>query len=413
MQQIAITLGLSCLTLCSATFAYLRYQKLNQLKPQYCELSNVFQPVIDAQRNCDDVDNSYRALQADYKRDKAILAERENIISQYNIGVGTTDAIAYRTLDSSSDLVKLNVMLESVKNQANELVKSKRACVCFMEGQDSMAVNGSKAKAKALINREIKLRLRCFDNEVNAAISLADWNNINRLVDRLKRSFDEINQRGVMIKVKLKPEYLHLKISELKLSYEIASLAEELKEQEREDKRLATEAQREEAKIKRAAESAKLARERMEKLIQKELAKLDSMSAAQREQLAQHQQELEVLLQREKRAVSMAQITRAGYVYIISNEPSFGKHVVKIGMTRRVDPNDRVRELGDASVPDLFQTHAFFYSEDAPALESALHKQFHEKRVNLVNKRKEFFMVTPEEAITAVEQSGLVTQRTF
>ncbi|MFQ2565747.1 DUF4041 domain-containing protein [Aeromonas caviae] len=273
-------------------------------------------------------------------------------------------------------------------------------------------MNGSKAKAKTLVNREIKLRLRCFDNEVDAAINLADWNNINRLVDRLKRSFDEINQRGETMKVKLQPAYLRLRITELKLSYEIARLETDIKEQEREDKRVAAEAEREEARIKKAAENATKARERMEKLIEQEFAKLKGASEQQQALYDMHKQELEELKQREKRALSMAQTTRAGYVYVLSNETSFGQNVVKIGMTRRVDPNERVRELGDASVPDLFQVHGFFYSDDAPAMESALHKQFADQRVNLVNKRKEFFMASPEEVISAIEQGGFKMQKT-
>jgi len=91
------------------------------------------------------------------------------------------------------------------------------------------------------------------------------------------------------------------------------------------------------------------------------------------------------------------QNTRAGYVYIISNLGSFGENVYKIGMTRRLDPTDRVKELGDASVPFRFDTHALIFSEDAPSLENALHKAFHHRRVNKVNNRKEFFHVTLQE----------------
>ena len=103
-----------------------------------------------------------------------------------------------------------------------------------------------------------------------------------------------------------------------------------------------------------------------------------------------------------ERARAMAQVTRSGYVYIISNVGSFGEDVVKIGLTRRLDPDDRVRELGDASVPFTFDTHAMIYSEEAPALESALHKEFEDRRVNMANMRKEFFRVTLEEVQDAV-----------
>lgn len=139
------------------------------------------------------------------------------------------------------------------------------------------------------------------------------------------------------------------------------------------------------------------------KLVQQELAKIGEATAAQKEKLALHQKELELLKAKEARAMSLAQQTRAGYVYIISNEASFGQGVCKIGMTRRLDPNDRVKELGDASVPALFTVHAFIYTEDAPTLEKYFHDHFQDRRVNLVNRRKEFFRLSADDAVQALE----------
>jgi hypothetical protein len=226
------------------------------------------------------------------------------------------------------------------------------------------------------------------------------------------RTYDEINKRGKIVKTEINSAYRDLKITELRLSFEISQLKSDIKEQEREERAIQREAEREEAKIKAAAEKASKDRERMEKLVQKELSKIESATEEQRALLDMHQKELEILKERENRAVSMAQLTRAGYVYIISNTASFGPEMIKIGMTRRVDPNDRVRELGDASVPDTFDVHAFFYCDDAPSLESALHNLFADKRVNLVNNRKEFFRVTSDDVISAVEQQKIEVQRT-
>ncbi|MEL6615500.1 MAG: GIY-YIG nuclease family protein, partial [Bacteroidota bacterium] len=106
-----------------------------------------------------------------------------------------------------------------------------------------------------------------------------------------------------------------------------------------------------------------------------------------------------------ERAVSRAQMTRAGHVYVISNVGSFGENVYKIGMTRRLDPMDRVRELGDASVPFRFDVHAIIYSDDAPGLEAELHRQFDTKRVNRVNTRKEFFRVPLDEVARVVQEN--------
>ena len=142
----------------------------------------------------------------------------------------------------------------------------------------------------------------------------------------------------------------------------------------------------------------------MERLVAAELSKLETATQEQKELYSLHKQELEKLRDKEKRAVSLAQQTRAGYVYVISNKTSFGDEMIKIGMTRRADPDDRVKELGDASVPELFDVHAFAFTEDAPRFEKFLHNQFAEKRVNLVNGRKEFFFVSVEETLAAMKE---------
>ena len=121
--------------------------------------------------------------------------------------------------------------------------------------------------------------------------------------------------------------------------------------------------------------------------------KLDEMNA----EIEKLQSELNIAHSKNERAMSMAQQTKSGYVYIISNIGSFGENVAKIGMTRRLDPMDRVKELGDASVPFTFDVHALIYSDNAPALESQLHKLFDEQRLNKVNYRKEFFKVDLDE----------------
>ena len=101
---------------------------------------------------------------------------------------------------------------------------------------------------------------------------------------------------------------------------------------------------------------------------------------------------------------------RAGYVYVISNVGAFGPNVVKIGMTRRLEPRDRIRELGDASVPFRYDVHALFFSDDAIALEGELHKAFADRRVNFVNERREFFFATPAEVrdLLAKKVGGLL-----
>lgn len=114
-------------------------------------------------------------------------------------------------------------------------------------------------------------------------------------------------------------------------------------------------------------------------------------------QIAQLEQNLKDAHEAKERAISRAQETKSGHVYIISNLGSFGENVYKIGMTRRLEPMDRVKELGDASVPFTFDLHAMIFSENAPELENLLHKEFDDRRINKVNYRKEYFKVTLDE----------------
>ena len=132
-----------------------------------------------------------------------------------------------------------------------------------------------------------------------------------------------------------------------------------------------------------------------------ELAGVTGQHAAEVEQLRAPLAEAEA---KSRRAMSQAQLTKAGHVYVISNLGSFGPNMFKIGMTRRFEPMDRVSELSDASVPFPFDVHAMIKCDDAPRLEAALHQSFHTKRVNRVNPRKEFFRATIAEIVTAVRE---------
>lgn len=159
--------------------------------------------------------------------------------------------------------------------------------------------------------------------------------------------------------------------------------------------------------------------QRREKEIEKELQRLDrereaikvALKKAIAEAKEEHSEEVERLKARlaeaeekSKHAVSMAQLTKSGHVYVISNIGSFGEGVYKVGLTRRLEPMVRVRELGDASVPFPFDVHMMISSDDAPALETALHKALHKEKVNKINPRKEFFRSDIEVIREAVEK---------
>jgi hypothetical protein len=378
--------------------SFMKTQKsYSQVKQENDAIEKQYRPILVEERKYNSILEVYTKLQSAYKNSLSELKSKESRLSLFNISIGTTDDFAYTKLPNQSDIEKLEMSLESTKLSIKTLIKNKHACICSMD--KDFRVNGKKAEATKLINREIKLRIRCLDNEFKAASVLVDWNNINRLIQRAKEAYLEINRTGHRVKTYIQDEYLTLKTREFRLNYEINQLKLDIKEEDREKARIEREAKREETKIIAAADKAEKARKLMEKLVAQELDKLESSSEEQKELFELHKQELEILKEKEKRAISLAQVTRAGYVYVISNELSFGKGVCKIGMTRRADPNDRVKELGDASVPELFNVHAFAFTDDAPQLENFMHKRFSEQRVNLVNKRKEFFHVKVEEVL--------------
>jgi len=360
-----------------------------------------FSPVEGLELKLKEVSNKYQGLQKRYKSKLEHLKKSEKHLQLYNTSIGTVDETLYVSKSKVTDLAFLETKLDEIKLKLKDMVREKRACI--NNCGSGVVVNGKRNEAKKLFNREIKLRLRCLDNEFKAALAVVDWHNIQRLIDKADRLLILINESGEMSNTRITRTYFELKVKELKTHYEIKHVKRLAKDIEREERRLEREQEREQARIENAAKKAEKERLLMEKLVQKEMDKIGQASKEELELIELHRAELEILKNKEMRAKSLAQQTRAGYVYVISNPMSFGENIVKIGMTRRAEPNDRVRELGDASVPDFFTTHAFMYTEDAPTLEKLLHDRFDEERVNKVNNRKEFFNVAPNTVLEALE----------
>lgn len=371
-----------------------------KLKIQHGSIMRDYRPVEDSKNELSALSKEYSVLQDNYKSKRSSLVAYEKIVKNYDLGVGTIDMSIYSRLHEASDVILVEEDLDRVKKEAAALVKAKRACVSKLPSD--IAINGSKAAAKTFVSREIRLRIRCLDNEVKAALAAVEWNNVGRLVKRLQDKFQEVNEDSKLVKIFLEEEYLNLKKRELRLTYELKQLKAEIKEEEREERSRVREGQRDEERVIKELAKAERDRSRMEELVKRELERIGDATEAQKQKLALYEKELEILREKESRAISLAQQTRSGYVYVISNTNSFESEVCKIGMTRRLDPNDRVKELGDASVPDRFKVHAFIHTEDAPALEKYLHNAFGSHRENLVNRRKEFFRVKPEDVLGAL-----------
>ena len=254
--------------------------------------------------------------------------------------------------------------------------------------------------------------LDAFNGKVDSILSKVKKDNYGILEQKIKDAFSLVNFNGAAFRnARITNEYLNSRIDELRW----AVIVQELKWQEREEQRLIREQIREEEKARREYEKAIREAEKEESLLKKLIEKAEKEVAKASEQerasylLRLNELELRLKYAEEKsqRALSMAQQTKAGNVYIISNIGSFGEDVFKIGMTRRLEPLDRVKELGDASVPFDFDVHAMIYSENAPQLERDLHKKFLKLQLNKINPRKEFFKVTLLDIKNAIEELGM------
>lgn len=287
------------------------------------------------------------------------------------------------------------------REQQKQLVRDKKAVYCTT----SWEVAGNAKEGEKFVNKIIKLSSRAFTNECEAAIANVNWNNIQKMNDRINKAFDDINKLNELSHIVINPQYKKLKLDELNLVFEHRQKVREEKEVKSEQKRQA----REEEKLEQEQAKAEQEEQRYQRLLEQAQrqaqaavsSQLAHQSAQNQERLARLNSEMAELSAKlaeahakSERAKSMAQQTKAGHVYIISNIGSFGENVYKIGMTRRLDPMDRVDELSSASVPFVFDVHAIVYSDNAPEMENALHRAFADKRLNMVNMKKEFFHVS-------------------
>lgn len=289
--------------------------------------------------------------------------------------------------------------LQKARELTKSLIKTSKAASC-----DYVEPNRR--------NTAIKFVLDAFNGKVDSTLSKIKHNNYGKLSQEIKDAFELVNFNGSAFRsAKITDIYLQARLNELKWGVAVNEIMLEEKEEQRRIK----EQLREEEKARREYEKAIKEAEKEEKAIQQAIDKAtkELMLAGEEQRIALEQKLAELQIKYEEaeaknqRAISMAQQTRSGHVYVISNIGSFGENVYKIGMTRRLEPLDRVRELGDASVPFSFDVHAMIYSDDAPSLENHLHKVFNDKQVNKVNSRKEFFNVGIKDIKSTIKEMSI------
>ncbi|OOQ68892.1 DUF4041 domain-containing protein [Vibrio parahaemolyticus] len=294
--------------------------------------------------------------------------------------------------------------IKDIRQQQKDMIKAKTA-VTFPE---TTVISNDKPFNKKILNGQVKLMLTAFNIECDMLIGKVSPSSFGRTLERIEKLANNLEKLAATLECGFDIDYIELKFEECKLQYQYTlkkqeEIAEQklIKEQIREEQRAIKEFEK---AIAEAEKEEKMYRNLLDKA-QQELAQANEQERSEMEQrIAILEQQLAEAEAKEERAKSMAEQTRKGHVYVISNIGSFGEDVYKIGLTRRLEPMDRVKELGDASVPFPFDVHAMIYTDDAPALETALHREFHSQRVNAVNLRKEFFSVDLEEIKDAVEK---------
>lgn len=365
-------------------------QKIKDLQPEYEEKNtnlekDYLEKEIKLKNEYDKYEETLKkttnTLESNIKelrKDKYLL-ESELLIAHYNFS-------DYDGITSEECKNELSIL----KTDESSFIKSGNALFITSDG------------TRKEINDNKKQILRCFNTECDNVLVNLTHKNIDSMRNKITRSFESLNKIFAVDGIEMKKELLEMKLKELNLvyTYELKrqqemELQKEIKEQMREEEKVRREIERQKSKIEK--DQAQCSKE-MDKLmsymqktendIEKQLY-IDKIHELE-EKLKSLEKDKETVLEREANA-------RAGYVYIISNVGSFGNDVYKIGMTRRLEPMDRIKELSSASVPFDFDVHAMIFSDNAPELEKLLHKKFEKNSVNRVNYRKEFFKVSLDE----------------
>lgn len=373
------------------------------MTPEMQDANLLQQKIAGLQRQYDQLCNAYRqkASEAETldrcisdKKKKLVCLDDEILVQEFGL---------YKPTFDFANSLDYKERLAEVRAEQKALIKNKMA----VTGAQNWQVDGSKVRGNKMISDTQKLLLRAFNNECDELVSKIKYTNFDASLDRIYKSSESISKLGAVLGISITQQYLSSKIKELRLAFEYQIK----KEQEKEDLKAARAEQREQAKIQKELEEQRKKIEKEQTHYQTAHEKLCAQIANDPENpdLLKRKGEMESKLSDIEKALNDIDYRqanmKAGYVYIISNIGAFGENVYKIGMTRRLDPQERIDELGDASVPFNFDVHAMIFSDDAPALENALHHAFEDKKLNMVNQRREFFNVSLDEIKDVVRKN--------
>lgn len=354
------------------------------------------QKITDLNKEIEDKDKDITKLDNEIAQKKSEIVWMDDEILVQEFGL-------YEPQFDFANALDYKEKLAEVRAKQKESIKNKTA----VSGNTNWQVNGSFSKGKKMVSDTQKLLMRAFNSECDELVSKIKYTNFDASLNKIHKSAEAISKLGTTMGIAINASYLNLKTKELRLAFEY-----QLKKQEEKEAQKAARAEmREAARLQKEIEVQRKKIEKEQNHYQAAYAKLLKQLEAKPKDadLLAKKSEMEGQLRDIDKAIEdidyRAANQRAGYVYVISNIGAFGENVYKIGMTRRLDPQDRVDELGDASVPFNFDVHAMIFSDDAPALEAALHKAFENRKLNMVNTRREFFNVTLDEIKEVVKKN--------
>ena len=369
-------------------------QHIESLKAQVNDLQGQFDNL---NNRINDKGQEYNNLLdlIDETKSKLIIMQDDVLVQEFGLYTPIYD---FATSDGYKE------KLTAIRDRQKQMIKNGTAAT----GAINWQVNGRLQKGSKMVSDTQKLLLRAFNSECDEVINNVKYNNFDMSLKRITTSRNAISRLGKMMQISISNEYYQAKVDELHLAFEYR----QKKQAEKEEQREARAALREAAKLQKEIEEQRKAinkeRNHYQNALLSVLKQIES-SPTPSDELIQKKNELEsqlgVIDVKIKDLDYREANQRAGYVYVISNIGAFGENIYKIGMTRRLNPQDRVDELGDASVPFNFDVHAMIFSDDAPALENALHKAFENRKVNMVNHRREYFNVTLDEIKDVIRQN--------
>lgn len=318
---------------------------------------------------------------------------KENVVDLEEM-VNLNDYGLYNFENPAADSVHYGDELKRVKTRIKGMVKDKTAT----SASTTWTVDNSVAKGRKMVNDMSRLLLRAFNAEAENSVKTVRAGHLSTAIKRLHKSSEAVARMGKMMDLRIHPNYVWLREEELRITHAHLEAKRAAKELEREERAREREERRAQKEL--AAAKAKQVKEvEHYRTLLKTLQDSDDAQA-----IANASADLEAAEDKLSDVESTMANTRAGYVYVISNRGAFGPDIIKIGMTRRLNPAERVRELGDASVPFYFDSHTTIFAKDAVGLERALHRHFASARVNLINLRREYFYATPSEVKDALVQ---------